>query len=238
VIEADQSAVSPDAGIAGIAGAAFARFIAGFFAAFLTAGFFAAAFLAAGFFAAAFFGAAFFAAGFFTAAFLAAGFFAAAFFTAGFFATAFFFGAAFFTAFAATAAFADFFAGFFTAAFLAAGFFTAAFFVVARTAIGCARMVVSSMLTLRISLSAVMVLACRPDGTRAAGSASGECRTLRMATDPIGRAADIDAQAADSVDVLDIDVAGTWRAKHSPTLLRDLLRWCRIRLPPINRTFP
>jgi hypothetical protein len=59
-----------------------------------------------------------------------------------------------------------------------------------------------------------------------------------MATDPVGRAADIDAQAVERRDVLGIDVTGTWWAKLSPALLRLVLRWCRIRLPPINRTFP
>jgi hypothetical protein len=54
----------------------------------------------------------------------------------------------------------------------------------------------------------------------------------------VGRAADIDAQAAERQDVLGIDVTGTWRAKHSPALLRLLSRWCRMSLPPINRTFP
>ena len=55
-----------------------------------------------------------------------------------------------------------------------------------------------------------------------------------MVTDPMNRAgfstrsvrrtADIDAQAADRQEVLGIDVSGTWRAKHSPALLREPLR--------------
>jgi hypothetical protein len=54
----------------------------------------------------------------------------------------------------------------------------------------------------------------------------------------VGRAADIDARAVECEDVLDIDVTGTWRAKFSPALVRLVLRWCRMSLPPINRTFP
>ena len=65
-----------------------------------------------------------------------------------------------------------------------------------------------------------------------------DCARTMASLRSVRRAADIDAQTADSHDVLDIDVVGTWRAKHSPALLREPLRWCRMRLPPINRTFP
>ena len=64
------------------------------------------------------------------------------------------------------------------------------------------------------------------------------CARIMASLRSVGRAGDIDAQAADGNDVLGIDVSGTWRAKNSPALLRDLLRWCRMSLPPINRTFP
>jgi hypothetical protein len=181
------------------------------------AGFRAAVFFAAvarfagAFFAAtARFGAARFAAGFRAAAFFAAGFFAAARFAGAFFAAAFF-GAAFFTARAAVAAFADFFAGFFAAGFFAAAFFGAAFFVVARTAIGCARTVLSSVVTLLNSLSAVVVCSGRTRSPSAQGATSRRC-TWR------GRR--------------------TLLANMSPATLRDALRSCRRSLPPINRTFP
>jgi len=65
-----------------------------------------------------------------------------------------------------------------------------------------------------------------------------DCARTMASLRSVRRAADIDAQPADRQDVLGIDVSGTWRAKHSPALLRDPLRWCRMRLPPINRTFP
>ena len=64
------------------------------------------------------------------------------------------------------------------------------------------------------------------------------CAQIMASLRSVGRAADIDARAVERRDVLDIDVTGTWRAKFSPALLRLPLRWCRKRLPPINRTFP
>jgi hypothetical protein len=147
----------------------------------------AARFAVVFFAAAARFGAARFAAGLRAAAFFAAGFFAAVARFAGAFFAAAFFGAAFFTALAAVAAFADFFAGFFAAGFFAAAFFGAAFLVAARTAIGCARAVlVSSVVTLLNSLSAVVVY---PGRTSSDLGAFGNQLTLHVdrATDALGK---------------------------------------------------